>query len=77
MTTTGPIAQVWCTGPNNKVYSTPGSFPIDYAGNCIYSVQPITVCRDDGSEDTPLNIELDMSDSLSDTPKSSIYLKNT
>lgn len=37
-----------------------------FDGNCIFATQPLFQCSDDGSDDEPLVMELDISDELSD-----------
>lgn len=44
----------------------PGLFPLRFDGNCIFATQPLFQCEDDGSDDEPLVMELDISDELSD-----------
>lgn len=58
-----------CFGPNtmtNPSINFPGLFPIRFDGNCIFATQPLFQCEDDGSDDEPLVMELDISDELSD-----------
>lgn len=43
----------------------PGLFPLRFDGNCIFATQPLFQCEDDGSDDEPLVMELDISDELS------------
>ncbi len=37
-----------------------------FDGNCIFATQPLFQCEDDGSDDEPLVMELDISDELTD-----------
>lgn len=39
-------------------------FPLRFDGNCIYAVQQLFQCLDDGSKDSPLDDETDVSDTL-------------
>ncbi|MCB9807451.1 hypothetical protein H6768_06320 [Candidatus Peribacteria bacterium] len=41
-------------------------FPLRFDGNCIFATQPLFQCKDDGSSDEPLDVELDITDELSD-----------
>lgn len=56
-----------CFGPNNSdSMNLPGLFPLRFDGNCIFATQPLFQCEDDGSDDEPLVVELDIADELSD-----------
>lgn len=66
-TLTGAIAEVMCFGSNsytNSAINYPGAFPVSYYGNCIFATQPLFQCEDDGSEESPLVTEMDMSEDL-------------
>lgn len=56
-----------CFGPNDSdTMNLPGLFPLRFDGNCIFATQPLFQCEDDGSDDEPLVMELDISDELSE-----------
>ncbi len=66
-TLTGAVAEVMCFGKNTKdnlSINVPGLFPITFVGNCIFATQPLFQCEDDGSEESPLVTEMDMSEDL-------------
>lgn len=63
-TLTGAMTQLMCFGPNNAIANKPWMFPLRFDGNCIYAVQQLLQCLDDGSDDEPLDNENDVSDSL-------------
>ena len=47
--------------------SPPGQFPAPrFDGNCIFATAPIMQCKDDGSGETPLLIEMDIDSELSE-----------
>lgn len=66
-TLTGAMTQLTCFGPNNAIANKPGMFPLRFDGNCIYAVQQLLQCLDDGSEDEPLDNENEVSESLPET----------
>lgn len=61
------MTQLTCFGPNNAIQNKPGQFPLKFDGNCIYAILQLLQGLDDGSEDTPLELENDVSDSLPET----------
>ncbi len=43
-----------------------GIFPFRFDGNCIFATAPVMQCSDDGSQDTPLTMEMDINYAIND-----------